>query len=55
MQQIKTIMVVVALLSVEPTDRALAGWQPFGSWLDKPMNRENSTELLEYLEDCGGS
>jgi hypothetical protein len=55
MKQIETIMTAVALLSVEPTDRALTGWQPFGPWLDKPMNRKNPVELLEYLADAGST
>jgi hypothetical protein len=55
MRKVKTIMVAVTLLSVEPTDRALTGWMPFGQYLDRPMNRLDPAGLLDYLTDVGAT
>lgn len=46
-------MACIALMTVEPTDRALTGWQPFGTSLRGLTMNATSDEVLRYLEDVG--
>ena len=53
---IDNAMVCVTLFSVEPTDRALVGWQPFPQGIETIFETRNdpAESLMCYFNYAGG-
>lgn len=53
---LKPVMATLMVLSVRPTDRALAGWCPFGDHIGRALIREESSvAVMEFFRDCGAT